>query len=156
MHSPATRDRLATLGIDVWQLKSRADRQASASPARPETAEHHPHSVRVRLASGQGDWLLLQDAPWDGRHAVLLDDIQALIGTARCRFGEWAHSESAGVAVNELGSRGVHHLLIFGTPPADMDQDQDDLLVAPALDVLAHSGPAKRQLWQMLSARLMR
>lgn len=154
MYSLASRDRLATLGIDRWLLRSRTRPTASAAPAEPERAGSRPRPVRVRLASGQGDWLLLQDAPWDGRHDVLLADIQAAIDPARCRFGQWAHSDSAGVALDELASSGIHHLLVFGTPPEDVSHDA--LLVAPALDLLASSGPARRQLWQELTARLTR
>src|SRR5699024_4707067 len=115
-----------------------------AQPAAPAAA-----APRVRMASGSGDWLLVQDAPWDGRHDLLLGDIQATIGSARCRFGQWADSESAGVPIDQLDSRGVRHVLVFGSAPVE-----SGLHLAPDLAQLATSGQARRRLWQMLSKAL--
>lgn len=155
MMRAASRERMAALGIDVWVRRSRvrARTGVEASQGTPEPAEGAAQgAVRVRLASGEGDWLLVQDAPWDGRHETLLGDIQATIGSARCRFGQWAHSESAGVSIDELGSRGIRHLLAFGTVPDAVDGGQ--VLLAPALPDLAVSADARRRLWQELTAAL--
>jgi hypothetical protein len=104
------------------------------------------------MASGDGDWLLVQDAPWDGRHDTLLGDIQAAIGSARCRFGQWAHSDSAGVPVDELDSRGVRHVLVFGQAPEGAAEA--GVLIAPELPELARSGAARRRLWRALAGEV--
>lgn len=149
---PHSRDRLASLGIDVWLRRGRDQAERSASTTIPSDGAQGAAGTRIRLASGDGDWLLVQDAPWDGRHEQLLGDIQATIGSARCRFGQWAHSESAGVSLDQLPTRGVRHVLVFGDPPAS---DTSDIVhVVPDLERLAASGQARRQLWRILSARL--
>jgi hypothetical protein len=159
MQSPASRERLEALGIDVWV---RRDRRVGAPAMEREIAEATSASKadpagentapRVRMASGDGDWLLVRDGPWDGRHDVLLGDIQAAIGSARCRFGQWAHSDSAGVALDELDSRGVRHVLVFG--PAPEAAGQYGVLLGPELSALAGSAEAKRRLWRLLAAEL--
>ncbi|WP_376695878.1 hypothetical protein [Wenzhouxiangella sp. EGI_FJ10305] len=153
--SPASHQRLQALGIDVWV---RRDRRAAASRL-PEVEQADetpsrlgPETPRVRMASGDGDWLLVQDAPWDGRHETLLGDIQAAIGSARCRFGQWAHSDSAGVSVAELDSRGIRHLLVFGRAPDGTDGV--GVILAPELPQLATSAEARRHLWRLLAAEL--
>lgn len=151
----ASRARLTELGIDLWVLRGRARPAAQAGSG--DDLPHHAVSVsdlspRLRLASGDGDWLLVQDSPWDGRHGRLLDDIQAAIGTGRCRFGQWAHSDSAGVGVDQLETRGIHRVLAFGkVPGGDLP---DTVLVAPGLDQLASAADARKHLWQLLSAQL--
>lgn len=159
MRSAASRERLAALGIDVWLRRERG--RTSAGPSAPAPEAPAPEVTRpgagdavarVRMASGDGDWLLVQDSPWDGRHDVLLGDIQATIGSARCRFGQWAHSHSAGVPVDELDSRGVVHVLAFGEPPPGaMEQG---VLVAPELSVLSTSADARRRLWRKLAGEI--
>lgn len=159
MPSAASRERLAALGIDVWV---RRGRRPPAPAAVAETARPAPTEVaasvaghaapRVRMASGDGDWLLVQDAPWDGRYDKLLGDIQAAIGSARCRFGQWAHSDSAGVSLEELGSRGVRHLLVFGEAPAGASDH--GVVRSPELAQLATSAEARRRLWRLLAAEL--
>jgi len=151
--SSASRERLAALGIEVWVHRGRrlAAPAAATEAARPEDRSGTA-APRVRMASGDGDWLLVQDAPWDGRHDVLLGDIQATIGSAGCRFGQWANSDSAGVSVTELDSRGVRHVLAFG--PAPRGADEHGIHLAPELSQLASSGEARRRLWQLLAAEL--
>lgn len=165
MPSTASRERLAALGIDVWV---RRDRRIGDRPARNQAAQPAAESIsdlgggsvspeatataavpRVRMASGDGDWLLVQGAPWDGRHDVLLGDIQATIGSARCRFGQWAHSDSAGVSVDELNSRGVQHVLVFGNAPVEAG-----VHLVPELSQLATSARARRHLWRILAGAL--
>lgn len=146
----ASRERLAELGIDLWLLRGRARPGSVDQPA--DAAADSGSSPRLRLASGDGDWLLVQDAPWDGRHARLLDDIQAAIGTARCRFGQWAHSDSAGVGVDQLESRGIRQVLAFGAVPGS--GLPETVLVAPGLEQLATRAEARRRLWQLLAPRL--
>lgn len=157
--SAASRERLAALGIDVWVRRGRKPTAPApvSETARPEptdaAASVAGHAApRVRMASGDGDWLLVQDAPWDGRYDKLLGDIQAAIGSARCRFGQWAHSDSAGVSVEELGSRGVRRLLVFGQAPAGASDH--GVILAPEISRLATSAEARRRLWQLLAAEL--
>ncbi|RFF30282.1 hypothetical protein DZC52_09405 [Wenzhouxiangella sediminis] len=159
MRSAASRERLAALGIDVWirRERDRASADAAApvleTPAVEVTDSGAGGAVaRVRMASGDGDWLLVQGSPWDGRHDVLLGDIQATIGSARCRFGQWAHSDSAGVPVDELDSRGVLHVLAFGDPPPGAMKQ--GVLVAPELSVLSTSAEARRRLWRKLAGEI--
>jgi hypothetical protein len=159
MRSAASHERLAALGIDVWVRRERGGASLDATPPAAETAAGPQTDrgggadvARVRMASGAGDWLLVQDAPWDGRHDVLLGDIQATIGSARCRFGQWAHSDSAGVPVDELDSRGVVHVLAFGDPPPG--SAEQGVLIAPELSALATSAEARRRLWRMLAGEL--
>ena len=143
---PRSRARLAEMGIDVWLSRKShpgpvgAGEQASLAEA------------RVRLAAGDGRWLLVQRRPWDGRHAELLGDIQALLGPEQCRFGHWADSREAGIALSELSARGIVHVLAFGPIPQIVEPS--GLVLAPALDELAGSGAARRQLWQALRPRL--
>lgn len=151
----ASRERLAALGIDVWVHR---DRQVSAQHVSKPlsmgqgSVDDAGFIPRVRMASGDGDWLLVQNAPWDGRHDTLLGDIQAAVGSARCRFGQWAHSESAGVALDDLDSRGVRHVLVFGDAPAGTPER--GVHVAADLSQLALSAQAKRRLWQLLAEAL--
>jgi len=153
--SASSRQRLVALGIGVWL---RRDRRVAAQPAadyaraRESVQGSHDGVARMRMASGDGNWLLVQEAPWDGRHDALLGDIQATIGSARCRFGQWAHSDSAGVSVAELDSRGVSHVLVFGQAPAGAGEHS--LIRAPALTELAASAEARKQLWQLLASAL--
>lgn len=151
--SRASRERLEAMGIDVWvqraaraEATAEADESADSGTSAPTSA-----SARVRMASGDGDWLLVQDEAWDGRHDRLLGDIQATIGSARCRFGQWAHSETAGVAVEELPSRDVRHVLAFGTVPGMIGER---VLVAPTLEDIGRRPEARRRLWQLLAAAL--
>lgn len=150
-----SRERLEAMGVTLWARRDRsAARQAESSAAfavMPE-GSGSAGSARLRLASGDGDWLLVRDRPWDGRHDALLGDIQATIGSARCRFGQWAHSDSAGVGIDELPSRGIRHLLAFGQPPADAQGDA--LHVVPDLESLARSADARRRLWRILAPEL--
>lgn len=142
-------ERLDAMGIDVWVPRGTAahlDARPAATASQESAAG--PATARVRMASGDGDWLLVQDAAWDGRHERLLGDIQATIGSARCRFGQWAHSDSAGVAPDELPARGVRHVLSFGEPP---DSAEPGVLIAPELEEIAKRPDARRRLWQLLA-----
>ncbi|WP_376692704.1 hypothetical protein [Wenzhouxiangella sp. EGI_FJ10409] len=159
MPSAASRERLAALGIDIWVRRDRRLDESSPSPqpGRSDDREAAGSGTdglvpRVRMASGDGDWLLVQDAPWDGRYDTLLGDIQAAIGSTRCRFGQWAHSESAGVALDELESRGVQRVLVFGAVPAGARSE--GVLAAAELHELARSAGARRHLWRLLAEAL--
>lgn len=152
----ASRERLEAMGVALWV---RRDRRAARQPGAPRARAADPTGsttdtagARLRLASGDGDWLLVRDRPWDGRHDALLGDIQATIGSARCRFGQWAHSDSAGVGLDELSSRGIRHVLAFGQPPADAGGDV--VHVVPDLETLAKSADARRRLWRSLAGEL--
>ncbi len=143
---PRSRARLAAIGVQVWVRRDRSGRATVADPSVQSTAP------RVRLAAGDGAWLLVQRRPWDGRHAELLADIQAAVRPGRCRFGQWADHAEAGLALSELGQRGVAHVIAFGPPPAAAECSM--LILAPPLDELAVSAAARRALWQALCAHL--
>jgi DNA polymerase III psi subunit len=149
---PLSRQRLAAMGIDVWVQRQPMVATQSRPAATAEAAVEH--SLRIRMASGSGDWLLVQREPWSGRHEQLLADITAVIGADRCRFGQWAISDSAGVPVAELESRGIVHVLAFGEPPRAVDSSQV-CLVPPLVDIAAGAA-ARRHLWQALAPRLGR
>lgn len=150
MTDPASRRRLAVMGIDVWVRRT----QPPEPPAHPVAEDASPSdpALRIRVSSGAGDWVLVQREPWSGRHEQLLADITALIGTDRCRYGQWAVSDSAGVPVAELDSRGIGHVLAFGEPPRHVNLNQ--VCLAPALEDLAISADARRRLWQVLAPEL--
>ena len=142
-----SRERLIAMGIDLWQR--RGARMPHASAAQP----------RIRLASGSGDWLLVIQGGVPESHRVLMDDVMASIGAARCRFGEWSDSPSAGVAADEWQAHGIEHVLVFaeaeqGRRPGRARLDDPRLVTAPTLAALAESGDARKQLWQQLSMRL--
>jgi hypothetical protein len=145
-----SRQRLAAMGIDVWVRRQ-------AVPVTPEQALQSDSAptdpnLRIRVSSGDGDWVLVQREPWSGRHEQLLADITALIGAERCRYGQWAVSDSAGVPVAELDSRGIAHVLAFGEVPRPVSSPR--VCLVPALDEVATSADARRRLWQVLAPRL--
>jgi hypothetical protein len=147
-----SRERLEAMGIDVWVLRS--SETAVPGPVEPPDADAGAEptaSPRVRMASGDGDWLIVQDDAWDGRHDRLLGDIQATIGSARCRFGQWAHSETAGVSLDELASRDVRHVLSFGPVPG---RAGERVLVPPTLDDIHRRPDARQRLWRLLAEAL--
>ncbi len=140
---PRSRARLAAMGIALW----------SRRPL-PVVAGHGEASPpRIRLSSGDGDWLFVQRRPWDGQHGALLADITAVIGPARCRFGQWASGSDAGVALTELPGRGVRHVIAFGSLP--IHAQSPGLIQSAGLDELGTSAEAKRALWRALCARLV-
>ena len=143
---PRSRARLAEMGIEVWLKRE------TVSPSSSPVVESHANEPRVRLAAGGGAWLLVQRRPWDGRHAVLLADLQALLGVEQCRFGQWADSQDAGQALSGLAERGVRHVLAFG--PAPSGARTAGLVELPALEEIAVSATARRTLWQALRSLL--
>lgn len=151
---PASRQRLAVLGIDVWVRRDRVVLPADEVVSEYTASTPAGAELRVRMASGSGEWLLVQRDPWSGSHERLLADITATIGAARCRFGQWAVSESAGLALGELNERGIRHVIAFGEPPRSTGNATVHL--APTLEALASDGRARRQLWQILSELLER
>jgi len=141
---PRSRARLAEMGVDVWV---RRDPQGSADGQADQV-----HEARVRLSAGDGAWLLVQRRPWDGQHAGLLADIQAVIRPERCCFGQWADSREAGLAISGLVGRGIAQVLAFGPPPPGAERSE--IILVPPLDELASSSKARRALWQALRPRL--
>lgn len=136
----ASYSRLAAMGIEVWRRRVRAGQAA---------AENEPAAEpRVRLASGDGSWLLVQKRPWDGSQATLMADITALLGADQCRFGQWSTGGTAGLAVSELSARGIVHIVAFGPAPGVMDAP--GLIQAPSLDEIAGSASARRRFWTTL------
>ena len=146
MPDQRSRQRLADMGIAVWV---RRDHPQAVSDENTGLAAAADSSLRIRMASGSGDWLLVQREPWSGSHEKLLADIMATVGTGQCRFGQWAVSDSAGVPVSELETRGIRHVIAFGAPPREAGGAP--VQQAPALDELARSARARRRLWQLLA-----
>ena len=138
-----SRSRLSAMGITCWVRRDQGLGDGAA--------EHH--QPRIRLASGDGDWLLVQPRPWDGRHRELLADITAVIGPEQCRYGQWAGGSDAGLAWSELGERGVEYVMAFGPLPAGLDDA--GLIAVASLDDLATSASARRALWQALRRHLL-
>ncbi|MFU8832172.1 MAG: hypothetical protein ACNA7J_08455 [Wenzhouxiangella sp.] len=147
-------ERLAAIGVDVWQ--ARGSRNAGSEPAGMARDAGQMSAdqdrTRIRLSSGDGDWLLVRRQPWRGSHEQLLADIMATIGTSRCRFGQWAKDSAAGEGIQELAGRGVGKILAFGPPPTELDWP--GLLIVPPLDEIATDGAARRQLWRVLAPAL--
>ncbi len=141
-----SRRRLAEMGVEVWVQRM------PGAPTSAHAGSDYADEPRVRLAAGVGAWLLVQRRPWDGRHAALLADLQALLGVEQCRFGQWADSQDAGQALSQLPERGVRHVLAFGPPPLGVPGDK--VVEVPALDELAVSAAARRTLWQALRSLL--
>ena len=145
--SPDSMRRLEAMDIDLWQR--RAVRMPHASGIQP----------RIRLAPGGGDWLIVCQGGVPEAYRLLMDDIMATIGAARCRFGEWSDSPEAGVAADEWQARGIEHVLAFAQPdserrPSRIRLDDPRLIEAPDLTELAQSAHAKKALWQQLVSRL--
>ncbi len=149
---PRSRQRLAAMGIDVWVRRQPAAETVIRPAATAEAADEQ--GLRIRMASGGGDWLLVQREPWSGQHEQLLADITAVIGAERCRFGQWAISDSAGVPVSELESRGIAHVLAFGEPPRAVSAAP--VCQVSSLEEIATSAEARRGLWQALAPRMAR
>ncbi len=138
--------RLKAMGISVWQR-----RQPAGTETMQAQAGSAASAARVRLASGEGDWLLVQRQPWGGRADSILDDIRACLGPERCRFGQWAVGSPAGEDALELAERGVRHILSFGPAPAG---DWTGLVEAPTLPELGEDWQARRALWRKLKPLL--
>ncbi|MFW5815701.1 MAG: hypothetical protein ACOCVP_02480 [Wenzhouxiangella sp.] len=141
---PASQARLAAMGIETWARRVPAERAVGVDAVAKE--------ARVRLASGDGSWLLVQRRAWDGSQSTLVADITALLGADQCRFGQWSSGGSAGLAVSELAARGIVNVLAFGPLPDKVDAP--DLIQAPALDEIAVSAHARRRLWMALRPAL--
>jgi len=134
----ASHHRLKVMGIDVWVPQ--VQRSLDAGP-------------RLRLASGDGDWVLVQRQAWGREHPALVADITATIGPERCRFGQWASGQDAGVALSELAERGIKHVLAFGVGPLG-SSTHDRVIVAADLSELSSSAAARRDLWLALKGHL--
>jgi len=147
---PASRRRLEFIGIDVWCARPATGRSVS-EPASVEISDQ-PNAARIRLSSGNGDWLLVQQDPWRGAYEALLSDITATIGVERVRFGQWARGSASGETVNELASRGIRRILSLGPAPDAISDDR--VILAPSLDALAADGAARKSLWQALAPHL--
>lgn len=128
------------MDIPVWVLRDRHHPPEAGGTAVP----------RVRLEAGDGDWLLVADGAGRSDHSLLLDDIRAAIGTARCRFGQWSDSPESGVAPDDWAAHGIEHVIAFGEPALQFD----GLIRGPSLAELAASARARRELWQRIAPRL--
>lgn len=146
---PASLKRLEIIGIEVWQRRARRADDAGVADTAGRTGEPAA-SPRVRLASGSGDWLLVTPSAISARYQRLVADLAAAIGPERCRFGQWAGSPVAGTGLDELETRGIHHVLAFGPLPVSAG----DCIEAPELEVLASDGTARRELWLRLASFL--
>ena len=130
--------RLRAMGIDVW-----VPRGAAPTPA--------PAGLRVRLAAGDGDWLILTDSPLDGDYRALMGDITATLGRGRCRFGQWTDNPDAGMDLGELAGAGIRHVLALGGWPGEGDPAGTAGVVrAPALPEIHADAGARRALWDAL------
>lgn len=154
--------RLEAMDVPVWCL--RAPRSAGAADARPAAAtpvesvpvEEHsvdaspggPRVVRIRLEAGSGRWLLVVDDADRARHATLIEDIRATLGTGDCRFGTWSDSPEAGVAAEDWDAHGIRHALVFG------GEVGPGFVNGGELDRLTRSSEARRALWRRLQSRL--
>lgn len=129
------------MDVPVWRLRGRGQGAESESP---------PATGRIRLEAGSGRWLLVVDDAERARHATLLEDIRAALGTSDCRFGTWSDSPESGVAVTDWAAHGIHHALVFG----DGEGADGRLVDAGTLDALVVSGDARRALWLRLKSLL--
>lgn len=145
---------LAAMDIPVWL--ARAPKHAGAGDSRPATPgpdeddsesfrERSPsRPERIRLEAGSGRWLLVVDDADRARHATLIEDVRATLGTDDCRFGTWSDSPEAGVAVEDWEAHGIRHALVFG------GQVGPGFVQGGDLATLASSGDARRALWRRL------
>lgn len=140
MHRAASSARLEAMGIDVWLLRARHDVQEG----RAESSR--PASARVRLESGTGAWLIVADEAERAAYRVLLDDLRAVLGPDRCRFGKWSDTPEAGIGPEDWREHGIRHVLAFGELPAAAGE----LLHAAALADLVEQGDARKALWALL------
>lgn len=120
------------MGIGVWRLRAR---------------EPQPESPRLRLEAGHGDVVVVADEDERSRYRPFLADLVAVIGAERCRYGRWADSPDAGVALDECAAHGIDHIVAFGSPhPRGLG-----LINADPLAELIRSGDARRTLWQRIA-----
>lgn len=135
--------RLEAMGIDVWVPRGR--------PPAPEPEV----GLRVRLAAGDGDWLILAGEATDGEYRPLLRDITAALGRDRCRYGQWSEGAAAGMDLAELDEAGIRHVLALGGwPDAERAGASPAVIPAPGLAVLHRDGAARRELWTALRKAL--
>lgn len=129
--------RLKVMGIDVWRPREAAPPAASG--------------LRVRLAAGDGDWLILTDCPLDGQYRALMADITATLGRERCRFGQWTDNPEAGMDLDELAAAGIRHVLALGGWPEAADAAElSGVVAAPPLPAVHGDADARRSLWRAL------
>ena len=158
--------RLAAMEIQVWQSRAPKPVEAADAPSESvapgdavpvgdsstEAVVEKPRSrpARIRLEAGSGCWLLVVDDADRARHAALIEDIRAVLGTGDCRFGTWSESADAGVAAADGEAHGIRHALVFG------GEDGPGVIQGGPLDRLASSGEARRALWRQLQPVLGR
>lgn len=150
---PASRRRLAALGIDVWVRRGPRDTDVrdAAGPADADRTDGPTSTAaapgpRIRLGSGRGRWLLVLDEAGQPQHEPLIDDLRALLGAEQVRFGRWSDSAESGVSAQDWAERGIDWVLDFGGRPVE----HPAVLHLPTLDELMRSGDARRALWQAL------
>lgn len=137
--------RLDAMGVQVWQRRVDPPRRPPELGARSGDVREPP---RIRLEAGHGAWLLVVEPAMREPHARLLADIQAVPGLAECRFGRWSDGGDSGIALSDVESYGIAHVLAFGCAASP------GLIAVPGLDELAVSADARRALWQALKPRL--
>ena len=151
--------RLAAMDIPVWC--SRAPKHAGTDTARPAAAmpaearsvdasASEPRAARIRLEAGSGRWLLVVDDGDRARHAALIEDIRAALGSRECRFGTWSDSPEAGVAVEDWDAHGIRNALVFGGDAGP----GPGFVQCGQLATLTASGEARRALWRKLQPLL--
>lgn len=145
IRNETSRARFDAMGIELWELRGRRSAERA-----PRSAVDPGGRLRIRLSSGDGDWLLVLEGTVPAACQRLVADITAAVGFERCRFGQWAYSPEAGVGPDEWSQRGIKRVLAFGEPRIDDDR----VIAAPGLDQLAGSADARRTLWSRMKAAL--
>lgn len=165
--------RLEAMEIQVWRARAPkrlaaedipertfANEPEPAPDRRPESAAASagsaPRARRIRLEAGSGRWLLVVDDADRARHAPLIEDIRATLGSDDCRFGTWSDSAEAGVAPEDWDAHGIRHALVFDgfADERTVDDAGPAYVRGGALQRLATSGAVRRELWRRLQPLL--
>ncbi|MDX1625533.1 MAG: hypothetical protein R3323_03365 [Wenzhouxiangellaceae bacterium] len=153
-----SRRRLAAMGVDTWVRRGAGAGTAETAPPIGERSTESGREAgtpdrdggpRVRLAPGDGRWLLVVDGAEADRHAALVDDVRGVLGTSQCRFARWADSDRSGVGLAELAGHGIQRVVSFTS-----DAVPAEVISAGPLSELARSPAARRELWSALRAHL--
>src|SRR5690625_6461755 len=113
------------MGIDVWRRRGAviAPENEAHETAAAQPAPAAVRTPRVRVASGGGDWLLVQEQAWAGHQERLLAEIQATIGPERGAYVPRADCEMAGEADDENERRDVHCKVVCSAEAAEDRQE---------------------------------
>jgi len=138
-------EKLQAMGIQVWV---RRDRQAA--PSAPEEVRMPLADLRVRLGAGTGDWLIITPEDRPAGSERMVTDLQSLIGSENCRFGQWTDHAQAGNTMEELSGQGIRYILALA-PCSGLPGEGLPNLVGPAdISGLMTDGEARKRLWHQL------